>query len=402
MQPYLQVNLLGEFSVRWGNVVLVDSSVRVNKNMELFALLLISSQHPLSNEQLMQALWEGEAVNPSGALKNAVYSLRRILQELVPDVSFILTTGQQYQLNPDIPIQADFVRFSQLYDQLQQNGVSVSSQLELGRQALRICKGEFLPSLASRPWILPYNSRIMGEYLSIVCRVANILLREHDTESAREAFSMCSQAALLSPHYDELYPCLFSAMQQLEMRTAVINYYPIVLELCYNQHSKPVPRLVRQVYQWATDSNLGQQEDLMRIRMDFAETAREEQPMQGAYFCDYDSLRHMHHILARNCARNGTILVILLVSVSPKRNLSFARQELLSAMVALRNIMRCTLRKDDIFCQFSRFQYVGLLSMADFENRYVLQKRLEQAIVNDPELKNYDVEIAFTQPDPIF
>ena len=402
MQHYLEVNLFGEFSVRWGDVVLVDSSMRVNKNMELFALLLISSQQPLSNEELMEALWEGEAVNPAGALKNAIYSLRRTLQELVPDVSFILTTGQQYQLNPDIPLQADFLRFSQLNQQMQQSGVSVSSQLELGRQALRICKGELLPCLSSRPWLLSHNARLTSDYIAIVCRTAKILLDEHRTESAREAFSLCSQTAMLAPHRDEIYPYLFAAMQQLEMKTAVINYYPVVLELCYNHNSKPVPRSVRQVYQWASNSNLGQQEDLMKIRMDLAETAQQELPLQGAYFCNYDSLRHIHHILARNGTRNGTMLVILLVSLTPKKNLTPSRQETLSAMATLRNILRATLRKDDIFCQFSRSQYVALLSMTNYDDRHILQKRLTERLHQEQDLLDYEVEIAFTRPDPVF
>ena len=58
MQPFLQVNLLGEFSVRWGDTVLVDPTMRMNKNLELFAMLLLYADQPLSNEQLMDFLWE--------------------------------------------------------------------------------------------------------------------------------------------------------------------------------------------------------------------------------------------------------------------------------------------------------------------------------------------------------
>ena len=82
MSACLRAKLLGGFSVYWGDVPLVEPGSRINKNVELLALLLVGDKQPLDNQQLMEALWEGEAANPAGALKNAVYSLRRLLEQM--------------------------------------------------------------------------------------------------------------------------------------------------------------------------------------------------------------------------------------------------------------------------------------------------------------------------------
>ena len=401
MQPFLQVNLLGEFSVRWGDTVLVDPTMRMNKNLELFAMLLLYADQPLSNEQLMDFLWEDKASNPAGALKNAVYSLRRMLHESAPNVPFILTNGQQYQLNPDIPVQSDFVRFRQLCRQMRQSGVLAHSQLELGREALHIYKAELLPYFSNRPWLNSRKQSVFDQYIQVSVHTAQLLLSQHNCACAHEALSICSRAAMLAPQQENIYPHLFNALQQLEMKTAVLNYYPIAIELCYQQMNKPVPRSLRQIYLWASENNACVQEDLMRIRMDLNETIRSELPLQGAYFCNYDAFRHMYHMLARNASRSGNALAILLFSLHPDKRLLPSRQQTASAMAVLRRTIRSTLRKGDVFCQFSRFQYVTLLSMTKYEDCHAVEKRLDEAFKKQPELKNFVIQMDFTAPDPI-
>ncbi len=205
MQPFLEVKLLGEFSVRWGSAILVDSNCRMNKNIELFALLLLNSHQPLTNQELTNLLWD-DVVNPAGALKNAVYSLRKLLQDIVPDVPFILTTGQQYQINPDISIQTDVRRCLLLFEQMKQKDVTSDCQLKLGRQALNLCTGEFLPCFAARPWVLFYNHQLISDYISVVCHISNILLKENTHTSAYEAFSICSHASMICPQREDIYP----------------------------------------------------------------------------------------------------------------------------------------------------------------------------------------------------
>lgn len=402
MKPFLEVNVLGEFSVRWGNTFLVEPSSRVNKNIELFALLILNHNRPLSNDELTQALWEGEIANPTAALKNAVYSLRKLFSDAVPDIPFILTCGQHYQLNPEITLQADFMRFLHLAAQTKQNGVPTDSQLNLGKQAIELYKGDLIPSLSGRPWLLAHNHQLLEKYIDIVVHTSKILLAENTPSAAKEAFHLCSQTCLLSTQSEELYICLFRAMQQLQMKTAILNYYPVILEFCYNQLNKPVPRNIRHIYQWASENTLSLQEDLFRIRMELSETMHQELPLNGAYFCTYESLRHMYQVVARNASRNNAVLAIMLVSLHSKKNTANARENLSTAMASLQHQIRCTLRRGDIFCQYSRFQYAALLAMSRYEDHLAVKGRLLNVLQAQKSLEPFDIEIAFCKLDSIF
>ena len=399
MQPFLQVNLLGEFSVRWENHLLVEPNARTNKNLELLAILLLYQHQPLSNEQLMNFLWEEKASNPAGALKNTVYSLRKILEKHAPSVSFIVTTDQQYQFNPAITLQADFLQVSEIYQQLQQKNLSITKQLELGRQALQLYKADLLPCFSHRPWLIERKQLLLQQYAFISANTAQILLKENRFSASQEALSICSRAIMLAPQQEELSLSLFQALYQLEMKTAVLNYYPIAVEMCYHSFSKPVARSLRQIYFWASEQNFSSHEDLMRIRADLQKIMQKELPLQGAYFCNYNELQEIYPMIARTASRNGNTLAILLLSLHPKNKFLPTKQESASAMAALYQIIRNTLRKGDIFCRFSRFQYVSIVSMAQYSDCSIVKNRLSYPISQESLLENFSVQIDFTSPD---
>ncbi len=395
MEPFLKVNFIGGFSVQCGQTLLIDPTTRINKNLELFALLLLNRHQPLSNQDLIQLLWDKDVINPSAALKNAVYALRKLLQDAMPEVPFILTSGQQYQINPDISIQTDFASFSLLYEQMKQSGVSEDCQIELGRQALQLCRGEFLPCFSSRPWVLPYNHQLLSKYISAACHTATLLLNKKEHGCAQEAFSICSCASMICPQRDDLYPCLFAAMQQLDMKTSVLNYYPAVLELCYNRLQKPIPREVRQVYRWASESSLCEQEDLLQIQMDLSEALEAESLSKGAYFCSYDSFRSIYPMLVRTAAREKFDLSLMLISLQARKNTAVSRQELSAAMSLTRDVIVSSLRKDDIFCRFSKFQYAALLMMNQYADKEALTARLLEIVREESGLDDFSVTVSF-------
>lgn len=78
----MRVETFGGLAVWLDDQPLVRHGKRINKNLELLALLAINGRAPLSNEALAGLLWTGEeSHNPAGTLKNAAYSLRQLLEQ---------------------------------------------------------------------------------------------------------------------------------------------------------------------------------------------------------------------------------------------------------------------------------------------------------------------------------
>ncbi len=183
------------------------------------------------------------------------------------------------------------------------------------------------------------------------------------------------------------------------MKTSILNYYPMVLEVCYNHLQKPVPRAVRQIYHWAAENSRLEQEDLMRIQMDLSQTIQSEPILNGAYFCSYNSFRHIYPIFVRTAERENFALAIMLISLHPRKNAVGSRQDTSLAMNLAHQIILSTLRKDDIFCQFSRSQYAALLMMKNYNDKQFVEMRLSNVFSQESRLKNFTITISFCHPD---
>ena len=84
----------------------------------LLALLAINGRAPLSNEALAGLLWTGEEPhNPAGTLKNAAYSLRRLLEQRGAGRELITVEDKQYRLASDLVLEVDLWRAGQLAEQ---------------------------------------------------------------------------------------------------------------------------------------------------------------------------------------------------------------------------------------------------------------------------------------------
>ena len=86
----LTVRLFGGLRAVQGDRVLLESKGRLGRPAEAFAYLLLHRQEAVTNEQLIEALWEDEDLeNPAGALKNAIYNLRKQLRDAGLELSLI-------------------------------------------------------------------------------------------------------------------------------------------------------------------------------------------------------------------------------------------------------------------------------------------------------------------------
>lgn len=104
----MEISLFSGMTILWNGTPILEHSARLNKPLELLALLLLRGDKKLTNEQLMDGLWESDEIeNPAGALKNAAYSLRKFLQKADKEKRFIITESGRYIWNPEISVTTD-------------------------------------------------------------------------------------------------------------------------------------------------------------------------------------------------------------------------------------------------------------------------------------------------------
>ena len=100
--PKISVKMLGGFTVRMGDQMISEADGRTKKVWMLIEYLIANRSHDISQEKLIEALWDDEECDaPFNALKNLVYRARKQLAELYPGkkVEFIRFVRNTYSWN---------------------------------------------------------------------------------------------------------------------------------------------------------------------------------------------------------------------------------------------------------------------------------------------------------------
>ena len=396
----LQVKTLGGLCVKAGDRILLEQGARINKPWELLAFLLLNMDEPITNERICEALWEdGEVENPAGALKNAVYSLRKNLAEAGLPAACIIKRNREYCWDPGTPVQLDVQALNAIYRQ----GCSEKEpkrQLEFCRAFLDRYSGDFLPSLAGRRWVLPKASALSQKYLSAVLRACDLLLAENQRGSAQEVVDICGRALLLEPLSEEIYLRHFSALKQLNMKTTILSHYPIIANMFLDKTGEaPGPEL-QSIFRWAGEG-ANAVDDIHQIQKDLDEAARDERPIRGAYFCPYEAFKHMYHMMVCSAARLDNTVVLLLVGLQSTGGQAMSKQENAQVMLQLRGIIENTLRKGDVFSRYSRDQYVLMLLVRHPGDSGVVAERLLNGWRACGLSSNVRIDISASLPQPV-
>lgn len=401
----IQVGLFDGLSVKFEGKSIVEPGSHLNKPLEFFTLLLLNRAKPLTNEQMMACLWEdGEAENPAGALKNAAYSLRQLLQKEVGDYNFVTTVGHCYRWNPKIPLDVDLWHFEDVTSALNAKAGSLSAeeQLRLGREAVEMYPGDFLPALSGRKWVAQESSCLRTLYFSAVKHTSLLLLKKGDRSSLEEVLSICSRAVMLDPLHRDVYLYLFRAMKALGLRAVIRNYYPVISNLFLDELNQNLPDEIRKIYLWASGSGCLPLEDIHQIQQELGDVTRSLLPISGAYCCPYEVFKHAFHMVARSANRAKSRVMLMLLTLRDERGYSIPKAELAEIMAQLKDAVQNILRKDDVFSRYSRSQYILMLSVRKPDDCPAIGDRIRKAFVRISPPAYVKLSILTAETNPLF
>lgn len=396
----LQAKMFGGLQIHVGDQYLVEKGGRVNKPIELLVYLLLNIGAQTTNEQIMEALWgDDEVENPAGALKNAAYSLRRLLAKAGLEQECIITQDRQYAWNPDVPVELDIDRFNKLYETAMQTpGTPAETVEKCCREALALYAGDFLPALSDRYWLIARASTLRQRYTSMVLHLSDLLLASDERADAEEVMNLCSRALLFEPLSEDIYLRYFTALRKMDMKTAVLSYYPVVANMFLDEVGQPLPESVREIYRWAAEGANLPMEDIRHIQKDLDEITRDDRPIRGAYFCPYEVFKHMYHMVVRSATRNSEDVILLLVTLVP---LEVPKQEMIRVMLSVKELIKNMLRKGDVFARYSRNQYVLMLSVKHTDDYKVVRDRLLTRYEKSGMSQMLRMQVTIGIPDPI-
>ena len=373
--PTLQVQMLGQFTLRYGDRTISDSDDRSRRVWSLLAYMLYNHGRSFAQEELIHLYWSNgeKSADPGNALKSIFHRIRTALDKLQPGLGRLLIRRKagRYFWNNVMPLSLDIEDFEAHFHAAEAAGDD-DVRLAEYQAALALYAGDPLPRMTDEIWTIP----IVAYYHSLYTRAAAgaIELLEKQERTA-EAVALCRRAIHIEPYQEDLYEHLMRGLLRTGDMKGVMSVYEEMSELLFAHFGVMPSETLRTLYRQATRTVNDRTLTMDEVCSQLAEPA----PHGGAMVCEYDFFKILYRAEARSIARNGHSANICLLSVSGKDGEMLARRSLDPAMNNLQVLVQNNLRRGDVIARCSISQYIILLPQANYGNSRMVADRLVSA-----------------------
>lgn len=373
--PTLPVQMLGQFTLRYGDRTISDSDDRSRRVWSLLAYMLYNHGRSFAQEELIHLYWSNneKSADPGNALKSIFHRIRTALDKLQPGLGRLLIRRKagRYFWNNAMPLSLDIEDFEAHFHAAEAAGDD-DVRLAEYQAALALYAGDPLPRMTDEIWTIP----IVAYYHSLYTRAAAgaIELLEKQERTA-EAVALCRRAIHIEPYQEDLYEHLMRGLLRTGDMKGAMSVYEEMSEQLFAHFGVMPSETLRTLYRQATRTVNDRTLTMDEVCSQLAEPA----PHGGAMVCEYDFFKILYRAEARSIARNGHSANICLLSVSDKDGEMLARRSLDPAMNNLQVLVQNNLRRGDVIARCSISQYIILLPQANYENSRMVADRLVSA-----------------------
>lgn len=223
--PTLQVQMLGQFTLRYGDRTISDSDDRSRRVWSLLAYMLYNHGRSFAQEELIHLYWSNneKSADPGNALKSIFHRIRTALDKLQPGLGRLLIRRKagRYFWNNAMPLSLDIEDFEAHFHAAEAAGDD-DVRLAEYQAALALYAGDPLPRMTDEIWTIP----IVAYYHSLYTRAAAsaIELLEKQERTA-EAVALCRRAIHIEPYQEDLYEHLMRGLLRTgDMKGAMSVY----------------------------------------------------------------------------------------------------------------------------------------------------------------------------------
>lgn len=181
----LAVRMLGAFELTIDGQQVTDW--RGQRTQSLMQFLAAHRHRSVPRDELIAAVWpETDEDGGRHRLHQAVYELRRTLRAVDPGRSPIVCGDGGYRLDSEISVWVDVEEFDDLESAASRCLAARrhDEAAELGLQALRLYRGDFLSQVTSADWATAERNRLRARFVQLSIHVAELIARRGDHAGA--------------------------------------------------------------------------------------------------------------------------------------------------------------------------------------------------------------------------
>lgn len=386
----LTVNTLGKFQITDGETVMSDENIRSTMLSRLLLYMLVYRDKTLTTEDISNAIWTGneEIDNPSGALKNLMYRLRKNLAKYFGEEEFILTNRGSYQWNPKVDVVLDTEEFEHLVKSAKQENVEEKAVIKY-EQALGLYQGDFMSKLMDLHWVQVLSIYYHSLYLSGVKALAKLYLNASLYE---EVEHICAEALKFESADEQLYCYQIEARMHCGKVQLALDSYDKARKIMETELGVRKTTILNKVYEELKQiSKGGSSYDIREVKEDI----QEENPT-GAFFCGYPIFKEIYHLEVRKSVRSKSPenLLLLTLEATDKESAEVVQFRIRQAMKGLEETIGECLRVGDVVAKYSETQFIILLPSCTKDLAMLVANRIISKLYDrNPKYKKIKVRI---------
>lgn len=368
------IKMMEHFEIRVDGTRLDQPLGNTHKGMKLLEYLMLASGQPVSNAQLLEALWPEERnLNPESALKTLVSRLRAQLNRMADGLGGCITAGRgSYAWIGTKNVTVDVLAISSIFVQLQKKGLQSSAREQLTQTLLQLYTGDFMlqEDIERDEWMMNRVNALHAQYLSAVMEYVRLLKERRDYAAI---ITVCRQALEVDSFDDALHMELMSALSQSKRDSDAMLEYHTAQQQYYRYLHRAPGKELQDFYKKLSDT--GRE---LEVSLDTIADELDSGMNGNAYVCEYAVFKEVYQLQSHNMERLGCkVMLGLLQVIDTTGHISdeLGQEQVMHDLIAM---LRESLRKGDLICRHSVNTVALLMPMNNPASGEYVMERLKQ------------------------
>lgn len=371
-----QIITLGSFQILpiGGSAYRISS--RSNKLWSLFKYLLVNKEKGAPAETVLEQMMpEEEYEDPSNALQNMIYRLRKLLssdaglRESGMEIRFA-DGCYQLELGEGVILDADEFRGAIRQADAAKTQERWQEAMDLYEKALDFYDGELLPELVAEGWVIPKRTQLGNLYRKSVLQLAQLYQQQN---LYRQMIQILRKAVTIDPNEEELHIRLMESLitdgkyrEAKKHYDETVRYFEIQFGISPTAEMQKIQSLLAADRPQSLDHSRKIDDELI-----------EKAESRGAFYVEYRDFYAIYVLEKRKSERSDEQICPVMID--------FAHPDNAFSSVAVRNLavdefkkqMIQTMRRGDLFTIIDKTKFLILLPDLPFEQvKQVMEREI--------------------------
>ena len=394
MSTKLKMATFGRFQIAGEDQALKGVANKRSKMWSALKCLIAYRGRPVPAEKLAEFLWpDDDADDPVKLLKDIIYRLRKALAGYGGDQNYILFSEGNYIWNPEVDCWIDVMEFDDLLAKARDEETPPEERMGLYSAAIDLYQGPFLSDTTIDIWTMSFTNFYRRLFLQAVTELADI----YESESMLDEIVMLHDKAISNEPYEEsLYVRQIQTLINSGEYVQAKRQYRHIEQVLMREFSvAPSPELQRLSYE-VEKAAINHRDSIEEI----TQRLEQEGERQGVLFCGPETFQKIYTLDKRSGVRVQFPVYLAVVTIvlhrkdAPEKEMDYAMK---SAAKAVRQILLTTLRDSDIMAQYSKSQFLLMLTVMNTNGGSSALQRVKSMFENRFGRENGTIEFNMTR-----